>query len=251
MAVHHSGGLHQLPYTLCRCGAGERQRGGRRGGWGRRGGGPCGGSRRGSGTPLSAHRPRAPPPPPSHPTPDVIFLPAMFAIQTDLQTTPTHVAATLAAPMFTLGVSALVWGPACDAFGRRPTFLLAALGLLGLSIGSALSPNIMCERPGGGGLGERVGLLLAAHQLGAARRVPGLLPPGTCWCAPNPPSSATHTPRPPTPPNPTRSPHHLPRARGRRGGGAAGRGQRLPGRRLRARRARQVDGLRLGARAHR
>jgi MFS family permease len=71
----------------------------------------------------------------------------MFAIQTDLNTSPTHVAATLAAPMFTLGLSALVWGPACDAFGRQPTFLLAASALLGLSIGSALSPSIAGERP--------------------------------------------------------------------------------------------------------
>jgi len=57
-------------------------------------------------------------------------------------TTQSHVAATLSVPMFTSGIGSLMWGPICDAVGRRPTFLASALILAGVTAGCAAAPTI-------------------------------------------------------------------------------------------------------------
>lgn len=80
---------------------------------------------------------------PPHDNADVIFLPALVAIMLDLKTTMPYVAATMAAPTFINGFASLLWGPFCDRFGRRPTFLISTLVLLAFTAGSAAAPNIM------------------------------------------------------------------------------------------------------------
>ncbi|KAI8472338.1 MAG: major facilitator superfamily domain-containing protein [Monoraphidium minutum] len=74
---------------------------------------------------------------------DILFFPAVVAMMTDLKTSPSEMAATLAVPMFTSGAASLLWGPAADWAGRRPAFYAAALGLLGSSVGSALAPSVI------------------------------------------------------------------------------------------------------------
>lgn len=77
------------------------------------------------------------------PLSDIIFLPAIVAAMTDLGTTPAYVAATMAGPMFSCGVSALLLGPACDRIGRRPVVTLSALVLTAFALGCAFAPNII------------------------------------------------------------------------------------------------------------
>lgn len=54
-------------------------------------------------------------------------------------------AATIAVYMFTVGVTALFWGPFCDRWGRRNTLLLSCAAFTGFSVGCVFVPNIESE----------------------------------------------------------------------------------------------------------
>jgi MFS family permease len=51
-------------------------------------------------------------------------------------------AATIAVYMFTVGITALFWGPFCDRWGRRSTLLISCAAFTGVSVGCALAPKI-------------------------------------------------------------------------------------------------------------
>jgi MFS family permease len=73
---------------------------------------------------------------------NTIYLPALVAIKKDLKTTSTATAASVAIYLFTVGVAALVWGPAADRWGRKAVLRTSSALFLGFSLGCALSPNI-------------------------------------------------------------------------------------------------------------
>lgn len=60
-------------------------------------------------------------------------------------TTHPQIAGTIAVYMFSVGVTALFWGPFCDRFGRRSTLLLSCTGFIGFSIGCVFAPSITGE----------------------------------------------------------------------------------------------------------
>lgn len=88
---------------------------------------------------ASKPHPKRPPTPPPRPTPRTRY---PQTIQTDLHSTPELVAASVAIYMFFVGAWAFVWGPACDAYGRRPVLLLNTLVFVGASLGCIFAPNI-------------------------------------------------------------------------------------------------------------
>lgn len=51
-------------------------------------------------------------------------------------------AATVAVYMFTVGATALFWGPFADRYGRRRTLLIASAAFTAFSIGCIFAPNI-------------------------------------------------------------------------------------------------------------
>jgi MFS family permease len=56
-------------------------------------------------------------------------------------------AATIAVYMFTVGATALFWGPFCDRWGRRNTLLLSCTAFTGFCVGCTFSHRIDSERP--------------------------------------------------------------------------------------------------------
>lgn len=76
---------------------------------------------------------------------DTVFIPSLAAIQSDLRTTQTLVAGVIAIYMFSVGATALLWGPACDRVGRRPTMLVSNAAFLGFTAGCTFAPTIAGE----------------------------------------------------------------------------------------------------------
>lgn len=58
---------------------------------------------------------------------------------------PVQMAATVGVYMFTVGATALLWGPFCDRYGRRNTLLLSSFCFIGFSIGCTFSPTVHSE----------------------------------------------------------------------------------------------------------
>ncbi|GBF94820.1 MFS general substrate transporter [Raphidocelis subcapitata] len=73
---------------------------------------------------------------------DTVYLPAMAVIEKDLKTTSTLMASTIAVYMFVVGLSALVWGPFADRYGRRRTLLIASSIFTAVSVACIFSVNI-------------------------------------------------------------------------------------------------------------
>lgn len=73
---------------------------------------------------------------------NVIYLPALPAIAEGLHTSHTMVTATISVYLFLVGGSALVWGPFCDRYGRRPTLLLSLGIYTAASTVCAVTPNV-------------------------------------------------------------------------------------------------------------
>ncbi|GAX83188.1 hypothetical protein CEUSTIGMA_g10614.t1 [Chlamydomonas eustigma] len=73
---------------------------------------------------------------------DTIYLPALQAIESDLDASSSLVALSVAIYMFMVGASALVWGPASDRFGRKIIYLSATVFFIITSIVCIFSPNI-------------------------------------------------------------------------------------------------------------
>ncbi|KIY93653.1 putative MFS-type transporter ydgK [Monoraphidium neglectum] len=73
---------------------------------------------------------------------DTVYLPSLTVIQKDLNTTATLMAATVAVYLFTVGLSALFWGPFADRYGRRKSMLIASFLFTAFSIGCVFAPNI-------------------------------------------------------------------------------------------------------------
>ena len=63
-------------------------------------------------------------------------------IQDDLETNEALVAASVAIYMFMVGVSALVWGPASDYFGRKATYYMGGAGFITTTMVCIFAPNI-------------------------------------------------------------------------------------------------------------
>ncbi|KAI8466824.1 MAG: major facilitator superfamily domain-containing protein [Monoraphidium minutum] len=73
---------------------------------------------------------------------ETVYLPALSIIERELNTTATLMAATVGVYMFTVGATALLWGPFCDRYGRRNTLLLSSSTFVGFSLGCTFAPSI-------------------------------------------------------------------------------------------------------------
>ncbi|MFV0681404.1 multidrug effflux MFS transporter [Ottowia sp.] len=71
-----------------------------------------------------------------------VYLPALPAIQQDLQASMSQVQMTFAALLLAFGCSQLVWGPLSDRFGRRPILLWGTGAYVLASIACVLAPNM-------------------------------------------------------------------------------------------------------------
>eukprot|EP00026_Physarum_polycephalum_P007174 Phypoly_transcript_07231.p1 GENE.Phypoly_transcript_07231~~Phypoly_transcript_07231.p1 ORF type:complete len:483 (+),score=54.48 Phypoly_transcript_07231:159-1607(+) len=74
---------------------------------------------------------------------DTIYLPALASIQDHFHTTQGVVALSVALFMFMVGVSALVWGPASDYFGRVKVLYVGTVGYIAMNIVCLLAPSIL------------------------------------------------------------------------------------------------------------
>eukprot|EP00877_Chromochloris_zofingiensis_P010563 jgi/Chrzof1/5760/Cz16g14240.t1 len=73
---------------------------------------------------------------------DTIYLPALSAVEADLNTNAALVAASVSIYMFTVGVFSLFWGPFADRFGRRLSYILASVLFLAVTVVCIVAPNI-------------------------------------------------------------------------------------------------------------
>jgi MFS transporter, DHA1 family, multidrug resistance protein len=71
-----------------------------------------------------------------------IYIPSMPSIVRDLATTPDRVNLTLTGFLFGFAVCQLVFGPASDRLGRRPTLFIGLIAYLAASLLCALAPDI-------------------------------------------------------------------------------------------------------------
>ena len=73
---------------------------------------------------------------------DTIYLPALNAVQKDLNTTEILVGITVSIYLFMNGLCSVVWGSISDRFGRRITLLVALTSFLAVTIACIFVPNI-------------------------------------------------------------------------------------------------------------
>jgi MFS family permease len=114
------------------------------------------------------------PAPPSPPSLDTIYLPSLSAIERDLGTTAEMTAASVAVYMYSVGLGALLFGPAADRFGRRGTLLGSTLAFAALSAGCMFAPSIQ------GGPRRRRGRAHAAWRGGRRPGAGGRAPRSDC-----------------------------------------------------------------------
>ncbi|KAI8467611.1 MAG: major facilitator superfamily domain-containing protein [Monoraphidium minutum] len=76
------------------------------------------------------------------PVSDTIYLPALAAVEADLNTTSDLVATSVAVYMYMVGLGALFFGPAADRFGRRGTLTASTAVFTALCLVTIWAPNI-------------------------------------------------------------------------------------------------------------
>eukprot|EP00775_Hariotina_reticulata_P001296 gene1296-1637_t len=83
------------------------------------------------------------------PLTDTIYLPGLAELKSDFATNEQMTALSVSLYLMSVGISALVWGNLSDRFGRRPTYLGAAVAFIATSIGciftKSLSGFIICR----------------------------------------------------------------------------------------------------------
>jgi multidrug resistance protein len=73
---------------------------------------------------------------------DTVYLPALNAIQNDLNTSQTLVVVSVSIYLFMNGIFSLVWGPISDRFGRKITIIVTLTVFVTVSIVCIFAPNI-------------------------------------------------------------------------------------------------------------
>jgi MFS family permease len=76
------------------------------------------------------------------PTTDTIYLPGLAELKTDFATNEQMAALSVSLYLMSVGISALVWGNLSDKFGRRPTYLVAAVAFIATSIGCIFTRSL-------------------------------------------------------------------------------------------------------------
>ena len=71
-----------------------------------------------------------------------LYTPSMPHLATYFQTTPAVVKLSLSLNALAFGVMQLLYGPASDRFGRRPTMLLGMIGFTAVSLACAAAQSI-------------------------------------------------------------------------------------------------------------
>lgn len=66
----------------------------------------------------------------------------MDQLRADFNTTSEYTSLTIALYLFAVGLSALVWGPASDRFGRKATYLVTVFSFIATTLGCLFSPTI-------------------------------------------------------------------------------------------------------------